>query len=229
MALTERPTITRLQSPAGARVEVHVLSHRRRPDWLTDTLESLAGEPCRVDLIAGGFEGQIGAARAFAFGLGTAEYVSFVDDDDYLLPGAMAACLAHLDAHPAAVGVYTDLQRLAPDGGRHPLCKGPWQPLQQLTWPDCITHLKLMRRSAVMPHLAELARWPTHEEYVLCGLMAGPGDWHHLPLMGAVKRMAVDGESSSRLSTPDLWRRAVARVLPALVAAGRRHPGAAAV
>lgn len=203
----------------SGRVDVHVLSYLGHREWLEQCLGSLAEEPCTVHLVAGGFPGSIGAARAFAFGLGASDLVSFVDDDDFVEPGAMQACIDYLDGHPDCVGVYTDVEHLHPAGRRDRERKGPWCPLRQLTYCPEITHLKVMRRSAVMACLSELALWPTYEEYVLCGLLAGYGRWAHVPIIGAVKRCKPAASSSMRLASNDLWRRAVARVTSTLISA----------
>ena len=222
--LTDAPTVTRLGAGAGGRVDVHVLSYLGRPDWLAQCLRALESEPCTTWLVVGGFPGSIGAARAYAFTHGTAEYVCFMDDDDYALPGAMQACIDYLDANPDCIGVYTDTEHLHPDGHQDRERKGPWRPMRQLTYCPEITHLKVMRRSAVTPYLDELAQWPTYEEYVLCGLMTERGRWHHLPICGAVKRVKPSSRSSMRLATPDLWRKATARITPAIMQAHRRQP-----
>jgi hypothetical protein len=85
-----------------------------------------------------------------------------------------------------------------------------------------LTHLKVMRRSAVMPYLDELAKWPTWEEYVICGLMSERGYWHHLPLVGAVKRVKPTSESSMRLATKPLWLAALRKVTRPLMQAKAR-------
>lgn len=211
--------------PPGSRVDVdvHVLHYSGPRRWADQALESLRDEPCRIWLVEGGFPDSIGAARAFALTLGAGEYCSFIDDDDYVVPGAMQACIDYLGAHPECVGVYTDLEHLHANGQRDRELKGPWRPLRQLTYCPEVTHLKVMRRSAVEPFLDDLARWPTYEEYVLCALMVELGEWAHLPIVGAVKRFKPASRSSMRLATPALWRQAVARVTPALMAAHRRQ------
>jgi len=95
--------------------------------------------------------------------------------------------------------------------------KREWTPMRQLMTASEITHLKVMRRSAVMPYLNEMAKWATWEEYVLCGLMVERGRWYHLPIVGAVKRTKPASESSMRLSSTALWKKAVARVTPTLM------------
>lgn len=216
------PRVSHLPAPPNARVDVHVLSYLSNLDWLEQCLQSLVNEPCATHVVMGGFHGSIGAARAYAFTLGTAEYVCFMDDDDYAIPGIMQQCIDHLDTHPECIGVYTDTEHLHPNGHRSVERKGrPWRPLRQLLYCPEVTHLKVMRRSAVMPYLGELAKWPTWEEYVLCGLMTERGIWHHLPVVGAVKRAKPASQSSMRLATGPLWKKAVAKVTPALMRAQR--------
>jgi hypothetical protein len=171
----------------------------------------------------GGFPNSIGKARAFAFTLGDAEYVSFMDDDDYAIPGIMQQCIDYLDQHPDCVGVYTDTEHLYADGRRFAEPKGrPWSPIVQLQRAQEVTHLKVMRRDAVMPYLGELSKWPTWEEYVLCGLMTERGYWHHLPVVGAVKRFKPPGLSSVRLTSLSLWKHAVMKVTRPLMDAKNR-------
>lgn len=218
------PLVECVQSCPGARVDVHVLSYSEPWSSLQKTLKSLESLPCNVWLVMGGFPGSIGAARAFAFTLGAAEFVSFVDDDDEIDQSAFSACLEVLEQNPEVVGVYTDTAHVHPSGRRDVEKKGrPWRPLRQLMRAPEITHLKLMRRSHVEPYLDELARWPTYEEYVLCGLMTEHGPWRHLPIVGAYKRYKPASESSMRLATRELWNKAVARVTPTLMNARRKY------
>jgi leucyl-tRNA synthetase len=161
----------------------------------------------------GGFPGSIGAARAFAFTLGTSEYVSFVDDDDEIDEKAFYKCLKTIDRHKTIVGVYTDTRHVHPNGRADIEYKGrPWSAKKQLKRISEITHLKIMRRCHVEPYLDELAKWPTYEEYVLCGLMAERGPWHHIPIVGADKRYKPASESSMRLATRELWNKAISKV-----------------
>lgn len=217
------PRVVQLGNP-NARVDVHVLSYLGNLSWLQQTLDSLLKEDVNIYLVMGGFPGHIGKARAFAFTLGSAEYVSFVDDDDYLLPNSLQPCLDVLDESPLVVGVYTDTVYVREGGKRKQVFekKHPWCPLQQYKTIAEITHLKVMRRSVVEKYLDELENWPTWEEYVLCGLMANDGDWVHLPIQGAIKRSRSIASSSSRLATPELTAKARKRVEGALKSAYNR-------
>lgn len=204
-------------------VDVHVLDYRDRPDWLAQCLTSLEDQPCVVHCLRGGWPDHIGAARAEALALGTAPYVAWMDDDDWALPGAFAACVDALEADPTLVGAYTDLTYLEPDGRRVPALKSPWSPKRQYQSPGEITHVKVLRRSVVDLYRECLPDWPTLEEYVLCGLMAGVGDWRFIPMQGAVKRNhAAVQHTSMRLTSQSLWERAQTLVRPALARAADR-------
>lgn len=205
-------------------VDVHVLAYSGKADWLGRCLGSLEHEPCRVQVIHGGFDGHIGAARAHAFTLASAPYVSWVDDDDWVIPGLIGACVGYLNAHYGCVGVYTDyyvVDELGEVVGE--CCKGAWDPLKQLVSPVEVLHLHVTRRAPVMNYLEELQNWPTFEEYVLLGLLAGHGYWHHLPIIGYCKRRRPSAVSSMRLATPALWKAAVRRVAPVLLEAKKRY------
>lgn len=209
-----------VQSHPDAQVDIHVLSYSESWSSLQKTLNSLKSLPCNVWLVMGGFPGSIGAARAFAFTLGSAEYVSFIDDDDEVIPEAFYECLEAIEASKQVVGVYTDTTHVHLSGRADVEKKGnPWNPVEQLLKASEITHLKIMRRCHVEPYLNDLAQWPTYEEYVLCGLMTKRGPWLHLPIAGAYKRYKPANASSMRLATRELWKKAVARVTPTLMQA----------
>lgn len=117
-------------------IDVHVLTHSgTRADWLDQCLESLAREPCTVHVVQG-VEGNIAAGREIGFGLGEHPYVTFVDSDDYVLPGAMDAICEALQQTPS---VCAREMVLAENGG--------------LYGPMTKHHLFALRRSVIAPHL----------------------------------------------------------------------------
>ena len=84
-------------------IDVHVLTYSGTdPAWLGQCLASLASEPCTVHVLEG-VEGSVGQGRAHGYQLGVHEFVSYVDSDDFVLPGVMGACLAALRTHRAVV------------------------------------------------------------------------------------------------------------------------------
>ena len=200
----------------GAPVDVHILAYSGRMAWLRQAIDSLMPQPCNIHVVFGGFEDSIGAARAWAFRLGSAPFVSFIDDDDRTLPGTLDACLDSLRSHPAVCGVYTDRYHEHAQGHWSEERLAPYHPRALYKNLSEITHFKLMRRALVEQHLEELAEWPTWEEFVLCALLAQHGPWEHLPIFGAVKRARSAHQSSQRLSSPALISRARARARKAL-------------
>ena len=124
-------------------IDVHVLTYSgTRQTWLDQCLRSLEGEPCTVHVVQG-VEGNVGAGRAHAYTLGEHDFVSYVDSDDYILPGAVTACLRALRSKRAVVT------------------------LEQRLWGNYIAklregghHLVAYRREDVLPLLPHLHKHP---------------------------------------------------------------------
>jgi hypothetical protein len=95
-------------------IDVHILHlPTDNKKWLKQCLNSIQKEPInRIDIP--GIVGDYWSARYQGYHTGVAKYVSFVDPDDYVLPGAFAACQAELDADKdkKLIGVYTRSRRL---------------------------------------------------------------------------------------------------------------------
>lgn len=96
-------------------VDVHVLT---LPDsnsvWLEQCLESLHREPCNVYVVEG-VKGHLGLSRIKGYSLGSAPFVSFVDCDDYVLPGVIDACLETIKADLQCSAVITK-EKILRDG-----------------------------------------------------------------------------------------------------------------
>ena len=126
------------------------------------------------------------------------------------------------------VSTYCDIQLMGqPDGVGY--IKAPWEPSSQLQRMAEVHHLHVMRRSAVMPWLDELARWDGWEEYVLMGLLCRYGVHHHIPQRlyrfrqhNAYHRAGmIGGQAMRRAAT-----KTVAPFLAPLIAAGVRQADA---
>jgi len=193
-------------------VDTHVLIHhsKTRPQWLDQCLASLESESTSIILVDSDSD-HIGQLRAEAMTHGTAPAVSFVDDDDWLEPGALDACAAAIGGR--IIGAYTGFRRIdaETDGVLSVDPRGPWSRVGQACQPYTVLHCKAFARSALTPAiLAEVAKWPTAEEVVLTGLLAGRGDWLHLPIIGANKREHKIG-AGARI-TPTLLAAAMIKV-----------------
>ncbi|CDH44393.1 MAG: glycosyltransferase [Candidatus Competibacteraceae bacterium] len=208
------------------RVDLHILTiARTRPEWLEQAIASVAGQPVNLCVIDNNGRAT-GAGRAQAYRESTAEFVACLDDDDVLLPGAIAACVAALDANPAALGAYTDAlymnesgQVLGPDVSTG---SGPWCVERNLTGAGHTEHIAVMRRTAVLPFLDELETYTGMEQYFLHGMLATVGDWIHVEQPGYLFRLHP-GNTHNQI--PIEFRNATRqRIRQRLTAAGRVTP-----
>jgi glycosyltransferase involved in cell wall biosynthesis len=89
-------------------LDVHVLTGSAPKAWLDQCLASIfearGKAPFRVDVhVLAGEAGHIGRGRAAGYAMGTQPYVTFVDDDDYLLPDAFSAMNPAIDSGVTAI------------------------------------------------------------------------------------------------------------------------------
>lgn len=93
-------------------IDVHVLTlPNDRQDWFKQCMMSLKDEPVNVHILDG-VVGNIGQARVNGFTQGDAKFVSYVDPDDYVLPGGFAAGIQALEENPSIPCAYTYEYRL---------------------------------------------------------------------------------------------------------------------
>ena len=80
-------------------IDVHVLTHEgTKPEWLDECLKSLANEPCTVHVLDN-TGCTVGQGRAKGYRLGFHPFVTYVDSDDHVFPGVMAAVCDALQTH----------------------------------------------------------------------------------------------------------------------------------
>lgn len=129
-------------------VDVHILTMPGdNPEWFETCLRSLDGEPVQVH-VRPGIKDDIGNARADAFLFGDAEYVSFVDPDDYVLPGGFAACLERLSRDGSVAACTAEIRTgISGEVLEKPFIT-PW-----------IHHLIVLERSVVVRHLDFWRQW----------------------------------------------------------------------
>lgn len=176
-----------------ARVDLHILTiAKTRPEWLEQAITSVSGQPVNLRIMDNNGR-PTGEGRARAYRESTAEFVAQLDHDDALLPGAIEACIAALDAHPAAIGAYTDALYIDEAGqvlgADISTGSGPWIVERSLTGAGHTEHIAVMRRAAVLPFLAELESYTGMEQYFLHGMLATVGDWIHVEQPGYLFRL----------------------------------------
>ena len=87
--------------------------------WFDQCLASLKGEPVNIHLVDA-VPGNLGRMRLDGFSRGTSPWVTYVDPDDYITPGAFHRALPHLISGVSAY--YTNHAIVDEKGNR----KGPW-------------------------------------------------------------------------------------------------------
>lgn len=206
------------------KVDTHVLlMPTTDPTWWEDCRKSLENEPINLHLVDG-VKGHVGKGRANGFRIGDSPYVSCVDPDDLVMPGAFQACVDALEKTPQACGAYTDEMLI--DAKGTPLRPGiwsgkPWNPLLQLE-PKYLHHLYVMRREAVLPHLEELeTKWPHLADFVLKGLLCAHGPWLYVDRVGYHWR--VHDKGNHKASTIMGIYAARWRIIPTLYQAARKY------
>lgn len=147
------------------RIEVHVLSHSHhdRRGWLRRCLASLYAQtlPIEIKLIEAATS-HCGNLRADAMEGSTADYLSWVDDDDYLPRNAYEVAMRHM-------------------GGADYFCSG----FQYTGWSERsvaattvgpqggapksenLLGLKVFKRTAVAPYVQVMRDWPVAEDAFL--------------------------------------------------------------
>jgi len=129
-------------------IDVHVLTlPTDNPAWFEQCLFSLYDEPVHV-YVRPGIDGDIGNARSEAFLHGDSEFVSFVDPDDYVLPGGFQMCLEQMRTKNLDA-VYTYEIKTGISGE---VLQKPYI----LTWAH---HLIVFRRSLVISNLEFWRQW----------------------------------------------------------------------
>jgi len=207
------------------KVDTHaLLLPETNQNWWDECRATLKNEPINL-LTTDGIRGHIGKARAKGFQLGESPYISFVDPDDLVIPGAFSACIKTLEAHPDACGTYTDEILIESSGRkiRPGFFSGhPWNPLHMLE-PQYMHHLLVMRRTAVLPYLKELDKWPNLAEFVLKGLMVQSGPWVRTNLVGYQWRIS-DNQQATHKQFPITGVNAARwRIIPLLYQAAKKY------
>lgn len=155
-------------------IDLHILTHEgTRADWLDQALASTVGQGATVHIIdnAGC---SVGQGRAKGYQQGEHEFVAYLDSDDYLLPGAIAACLEGLRQHRAVVTMEAVEYS---DGRRYP-------------FPRAGHALTVYRRADVIPWIGAMKISPHTTDARLRGLLCP----HQLPDIGYVWRVHPAGD-----------------------------------
>ena len=112
-------------------------------------LERYAASDRRIKVVFREQNGHISAASNSALALATGEWIALLDHDDELAPHALYEVAAMLNACPETDLVYSDEDKIDPDGHRHnPYCKPDFLP-DLFTGQNYISHLTVYRAALV--------------------------------------------------------------------------------
>lgn len=186
-------------------IDVHVL-HLPTDNkvWTERCSASLATEPVNV-IDLPGVVGDYWKSRCLGFHLGKAPYVSFVDPDDFVLPGAFEACQKELDADKDKnlVGVYTcdrQLDRDSPEVSAVSFTQPHVWSRELMESTFCVHQIVVMRREFVLQcidtYLCNNTPNPVLEkvggrgryDQMFFKLLAMYGDFKNIPMYGYVWR-----------------------------------------
>lgn len=115
--------------------------------WLDQCLYSLKTEPIKINILPGKLD-NLGGARADAFMEATNECVSWVDSDDYVLPGGFQACI-HAMKQDNSIAACTQEYVTGISG----------KIIDAAQPKDWIHHLIVLKRSIAIKHLSVLRNW----------------------------------------------------------------------
>lgn len=165
------------------RLDIHVLTSAGRDVYRAECLASLEGIPgVEVHVVAGN-PGHIGQARRIGYGIGTAPYITRVDDDDRISdPEAMLAALDALDADPAAALACTDLWIIDRNGERTGHRKSRPNARDIARSPGAVQHLAIYRREAVTDVLPGLDDWPVLDDWYMAAQAIQRGHGIRIPV-----------------------------------------------
>lgn len=181
-------------------IDVHILHMpNENQDWWKLCDASLKNHPINI-YNCDGIYNNVGEARKLAFSQGTSPYVSFVDPDDIVLPGAFQQCLDVLEQNPNICGVYTTSNIMTPDGIVNKYIMKPYRPWSLINQQNnCleIHQLVVMRREYVtLFYDTTYPRFPLTNLYsnsLLYLGLANIAPWISIDFVGYTWRHRIDG------------------------------------
>lgn len=86
-------------------IDVHILTIPGREQWLSECLQSLKDEPVNAFVVPG-IVGNFPESRKNGYAEGSAEWVTYVDDDDRVIPGAFGQLEKAIQENPQYDAFY---------------------------------------------------------------------------------------------------------------------------
>lgn len=165
-------------------IDVHIIKHptQDRSKTLEPLLKQLESEPIKVHLTPG-YDRMIGRGRYEGFQLGESQLVSYVDDDDEIVPGIYSKILQEFKDEPRIDGLCT---REKKDKTNKRMGYGKFRYKYYDRRHFLRTHhISTYRRASIDPFINEIQECPTTSEHTLVAiLMLNNAIIKHLPEVG---------------------------------------------
>ena len=149
---------------ASTRCDVHVIEWGPYARYHEQCYDSLKDEPITLHRIPA-VEGDTAIGRWKGYRSGNAEFVSFVDDDDYVIPGVYERCIKALDEDKRKIGVHTREWHLR--GDRMTLSDIPDPEWPWYRYFFYVHHVVVYRREWVMPYVDEVRECKVGSEHFM--------------------------------------------------------------
>lgn len=163
-------------------IDVHIIHMPgERHDWWEECERSLENHPITIHHI-NGVVGDVRQARLNGYRLGNHEYVSYVDPDDVVLPGAFESMLQELSKRPDVCGAYSLSNRMD-HSGKHLGLIHPYREFSRDYLSRCVTEihqLAVMRREPIIQTIQDnfdLIHPIGYTEITYFALFAQKYDW----------------------------------------------------
>ncbi len=196
------------------RCDLHVIvCPFSNPAWVDELMDDLREQPVNLHLPRC-VEGNVGASRAAGFAMGQAEFVSFADHDDRILPGAVAACIEALDADAGLGAAFTGEQVVneALEPIRTADVSRYQQELHRIT-PTHVHGLIVMRRALVDCLLDDLRILRAIPEWWLTLSIAQTASLARVPMVGRLWRWHLGQATRTMRRQATLERQIIRRTL----------------
>lgn len=96
-------------------IDVQIIVGNEKPEWFKGCFESLKDE--RVNILLGArLEGNLNLLRYQIWSKGTGDWITFIDADDYIVPGAFDLIYEAIENNPTASIITTDEYMINRDG-----------------------------------------------------------------------------------------------------------------
>ena len=177
-------------------VDVHILHlPGENEHWWELCKESLKGHPINIHNLDG-VVNNMWEGRCRGYRLGTAPYVSFVDPDDIVMPGAFQACLDALESEPEVGGAHTNSAIIDEEGNitRKRMIREDYR----MTIARHRVHQIAVMRRPVLEKAMELIEVPddtiVFADYVIFAHAAMVAPWRFLHITGYQWRQHEGGQ-----------------------------------